>query len=66
MGLILCNLRQVHMVITDTGVDDVSVQWLEQAGIEVIKVAPEPLPRGFGAALAVSSFDPQGAFAYLS
>lgn len=40
-GLILCSLKQVHTVITDTGVSDLSVQWLEQAGIEVIVVTPD-------------------------
>ena len=40
-GLILCSLKQVHAVITDTGVSDLSVQWLEQAGIEVIVVPPD-------------------------
>jgi DeoR family ulaG and ulaABCDEF operon transcriptional repressor len=39
-GLILCSLKEVHTVITDTGVSDLSVQWLEQAGIEVIVVPP--------------------------
>jgi len=64
VGLILCGLRQVDTVITDTGVDDISVQWLEQAGIRVVKVAPEPLPAGFGDALAVSSFDGRGGAAW--
>jgi DeoR family ulaG and ulaABCDEF operon transcriptional repressor len=44
-GLILCALRQVDTVITDTHVSDAAVQWLEQAGIKVLAVAPEPLPR---------------------
>lgn len=44
-GLILCALRQVDTVITDTHVSDAAVQWLEQSGIKVITVAPEPLPR---------------------
>jgi DeoR family ulaG and ulaABCDEF operon transcriptional repressor len=49
-GLILCSLKQVHTVITDTGVDALSVQWLEQAGIEVIVVSPEgAVPQGRGA-----------------
>ena len=39
-GLILCSLKQVHTVITDSGVSDLSVQWLEQAGVEVIVVPP--------------------------
>ena len=39
-GLILCSLKQVHTVVTDSGVSDLSVQWLEQAGIEVIVVPP--------------------------
>jgi DeoR family ulaG and ulaABCDEF operon transcriptional repressor len=44
-GLILCGLRQVHTVITDTHVSDAAVQWLEQSGIQVVTVEPEPLPR---------------------
>ena len=43
-GLILCNLKQVHTVITDSGVADLSVQWLEQAGVKVIVVEPETPP----------------------
>jgi DeoR family ulaG and ulaABCDEF operon transcriptional repressor len=43
-GLILCSLKQVHTVITDTGVTDLAVQWLEQAGIRVIVVQPEAPP----------------------
>jgi DeoR family ulaG and ulaABCDEF operon transcriptional repressor len=43
-GLILCGLKQVHTVITDSDVDDVSVQWLEQAGVKVIVVAPQMPP----------------------
>jgi len=49
-GLILCSLKQVHTVVTDSGVSDLSVQWLEQAGIEVIVVPPEGAgPQGRGA-----------------
>jgi DeoR family ulaG and ulaABCDEF operon transcriptional repressor len=43
-GLILCGLKQVHTVITDSGVADLSVQWLEQAGVKVIVVEPEAPP----------------------
>ncbi len=43
-GLILCALKQVNTIITDTDVSDSAVQWLEQSGIRVITVAPEPLP----------------------
>ena len=64
VGLILCGLRQVDTVITDTGVDDISVQWLEQAGIKVIKVAPEPVPAGLGDALTASPFDGGGGRAW--
>jgi len=64
VGLILCGLRQVDTVITDTGVDDISVQWLEQAGIKVIKVAPEPVPAGLGDALTASPFDAGGGRAW--
>lgn len=49
-GLILCSLKQVHTVVTDSGVSALSVQWLEQAGIEVIVVPPEGAgPQGRGA-----------------
>lgn len=43
-GLILCGLRQVHTVITDSGVDVLALRWLEQAGVRVIVVAPETPP----------------------
>ncbi|MFL6635130.1 MAG: hypothetical protein ACJ8HJ_22730, partial [Massilia sp.] len=43
-GLILCGLKQVHTVITDSDVADLSVQWLEQAGVKVIVVAPQMPP----------------------
>ncbi len=48
-GLILCSLKQVHTVITDTDVGDLAVQWLEQAGIRVITVVPEVPPASAGA-----------------
>ncbi|PUA17684.1 DeoR family transcriptional regulator [Glaciimonas sp. PCH181] len=44
-GLILCGLNRVSCVITDTGVSDAAVQMLEQAGVKVIAVAPETLPK---------------------
>ncbi len=45
-GLILCALRHVNTIITDTDAGDAAVQRLEQSGIKVIVVAPEPLPKG--------------------
>lgn len=44
-GLILCGLNRVSCVITDTGVSDAAVQMLEQAGVQVITVTPEPVPK---------------------
>lgn len=40
-GLILCGLKQVSCVITDTGAPDAAVQMLEQSGVKVVIVAPE-------------------------
>lgn len=44
-GLILCGLNRVSCVITDTGASDAAVQMLEQAGVKVIKVKPEEMPK---------------------
>jgi DeoR family ulaG and ulaABCDEF operon transcriptional repressor len=41
-GMFLCGLGQVSCVITDTGVPAASVKMLEQAGIEVRQVTPDP------------------------
>lgn len=43
-GLILCGLNRVSCVITDTGASDAAVQMLEQSGVKVLTVAPEPMP----------------------
>ncbi|MBY0239803.1 MAG: DeoR/GlpR family DNA-binding transcription regulator [Burkholderiaceae bacterium] len=43
-GLILCGLNRVSTVITDTYASDSAVQLLEQSGIKVLTVEPEPLP----------------------
>lgn len=43
-GLILCGLNRVSTVITDTYASDSAVQLLEQSGIKVVTVEPEPLP----------------------
>ena len=43
-GLILCGLNRVSCVITDSGVSDAAVQMLEQAGVRVVALAPEPGP----------------------
>lgn len=40
-GLVLCALSQVHSLITDNQVSDAVVQWLEQAGVQVVTIAPE-------------------------
>lgn len=45
-GLLLCGLDRVACVITDTAAPDAAVQWLERQGVEVVTVAPEPLPVG--------------------
>jgi DeoR family ulaG and ulaABCDEF operon transcriptional repressor len=47
-GLILCGLSRISCVITDTGVTEKTVQWLEQAGVKVVVVAPEAMPRKAG------------------
>lgn len=41
-GLILCGLDRVSTVITDTNASDGAVQLLEQYGVNVITVAPDP------------------------
>ena len=46
-GLILCGLDRVSTVITDTDVPDKAVQMLEQSGIKVITVQPDP-PDAYG------------------
>ncbi|WP_338771258.1 DeoR/GlpR family DNA-binding transcription regulator [Massilia sp. METH4] len=43
-GLILCGLDRVSCVITDTYASDSAVQLLEQSGVKVVTVAPEPVP----------------------
>ncbi|QGZ41493.1 DeoR family transcriptional regulator [Pseudoduganella flava] len=43
-GLILCGLDRVSCVITDTHASDAAVQLLEQSGVKVVTVAPEPVP----------------------
>ncbi|RVU43937.1 DeoR/GlpR family DNA-binding transcription regulator [Rubrivivax rivuli] len=43
-GLLLCGLDRVSTVITDTGVPDAAVQWLERQGVRVVAVAPEAVP----------------------
>lgn len=48
-GLVLCGLDRVHSVITDTDAPDAGVQWLEQQGVTVHTVAPEPLPPAWAA-----------------
>ena len=58
-GLILCGLRQVNTVITDTDASDAAVQWLEQSGIKVITVKPEPLPRNSDDPLVCRLIEPQ-------
>ncbi|SFV18057.1 DeoR/GlpR family DNA-binding transcription regulator [Pseudoduganella namucuonensis] len=46
-GLILCGLNRVSCLITDTHASDSVVQLLEQSGVRVVTVAPEPLPRAW-------------------
>jgi DeoR family ulaG and ulaABCDEF operon transcriptional repressor len=60
-GLILCGLKQVHTVITDSDVADLSVQWLEQAGVKVIVVAPQMPPQQHCIALDGARLGLQGA-----
>ncbi|GGY67692.1 DeoR/GlpR family DNA-binding transcription regulator [Pseudoduganella sp. SL102] len=43
-GLILCGLDRVSCVITDTNASDAAVQLLEQSGVKVVTVQPEPVP----------------------
>lgn len=62
-GLILCALRQVDTVITDTHVSDAAVQWLEQSGIKVVTVAPEPLPQQSDDPLVNRLLDPRRSLA---
>jgi DeoR family ulaG and ulaABCDEF operon transcriptional repressor len=47
-------------VITDSGVADLSVQWLEQAGVKVIVVEPEAPPARDCIALAGAQFGLNG------
>jgi DeoR family ulaG and ulaABCDEF operon transcriptional repressor len=42
-GLILCGLDRVSTVITDTNASDSAVQLLEQYGVNVVTVAPDPV-----------------------
>jgi DeoR family ulaG and ulaABCDEF operon transcriptional repressor len=42
-GLILCGLDRVKHVITDTNASDSAVQLLEQYGVNVVTVAPDPV-----------------------
>lgn len=42
-GLILCGLDRVSTVITDTNASDGAVQLLEQYGVNVVTVAPDPV-----------------------
>ncbi|WP_295989943.1 DeoR/GlpR family DNA-binding transcription regulator [Rugamonas sp.] len=42
-GLILCDLKRVSCVVTDTGAPKAALQMLEQQGVKVITVAPEAL-----------------------
>jgi DeoR family ulaG and ulaABCDEF operon transcriptional repressor len=42
-GLILCGLDRVSTVITDTNASDSAVQLLEQYGVTVVTVAPDPV-----------------------
>ncbi|MDT7838894.1 DeoR/GlpR family DNA-binding transcription regulator [Aquabacterium sp. OR-4] len=50
-GLVLCGLDRVSCVITDTEAPDAVVQWLEQQGVRVVAVAPEPLPEALACEL---------------
>lgn len=65
-GLILCGLKQVNTVITDTGVSDASVQWLEQAGVRVVTVEPETAPPWQDLVAANPHGDPAGAWGMAS
>jgi DeoR family ulaG and ulaABCDEF operon transcriptional repressor len=42
-GLILCGLDRVKHVITDTNASDSAVQLLEQYGVNVVTVPPDPV-----------------------
>lgn len=43
-GLIVCGLKRVACVVTDTGASDGAVQMLEHAGVKVVTVSPDLLP----------------------
>jgi DeoR family ulaG and ulaABCDEF operon transcriptional repressor len=53
-GMFLCGLDRVSCVVTDSAVPDSAVRMLEQAGIEVKVVTPDPF-RGIGAGDAISA-----------
>jgi DeoR family ulaG and ulaABCDEF operon transcriptional repressor len=54
-GLILCGLDRVSTVITDTGASDKAVQLLEQYGVNVLTVEPDPVAPN----LCAPFFNPQ-------
>jgi DeoR family ulaG and ulaABCDEF operon transcriptional repressor len=56
-GLILCGLDRVSCVITDTHASDAAVQLLEQSGVKVVTVAPEPVPTQVGSLQFSHGFD---------
>ncbi|TFW29285.1 DeoR/GlpR family DNA-binding transcription regulator [Duganella callida] len=58
-GLILCGLNRVSCVITDTHASESAVQLLEQHGVKVVTVEPEPVPAMISPASFSSAFDYQ-------
>jgi DeoR family ulaG and ulaABCDEF operon transcriptional repressor len=59
-GLILCGLDRVSCVITDTYASDAAVQLLEQSGVKVVTVAPEPVPTPVAALPYTNGFEFSG------
>ncbi|MDM4765247.1 DeoR/GlpR family DNA-binding transcription regulator [Pelomonas sp. SE-A7] len=58
-GLILCGLNRVSTVITDTHASDSAVQLLEQYGVKVVTVEPEPFSALNDPAYAVEGEPPE-------